>query len=123
MISQFINWWYGPGWRQAQHYFGNTTRHIYYGLSVPILLRTLFDPWRRIVTPKSDDPIAALKSTGDNLVSRGVGTTIRLATLTVAGICLAGVGMMTAVVLGLWFIWPLVGPAAVVIGIVMAATV
>ncbi len=120
MISQFISWWYGPGWNDAQKYFGLTGKHIYYGLSVATLMRTLFDPWRRIVTPTDNDPIAALKAWGDNLVSRSVGATIRLATLIVAGILLCGMGLVGVLILGLWFIWPLAGPAAVIMGIILA---
>jgi hypothetical protein len=120
MISEFFNWWYGPGWRDMQASLSQTARRIYYGLSVATLLSTLFDPWRRIITPASDDPIAAFKAWGDNLVSRGVGAVIRLATLLVAGLCLAGIGILAVIVLGLWFVWPLAGPAMVIIGASLA---
>ena len=80
--------------------------------SAQILLRTLFAPWRRIVTTPGAGLDAKLRAVGDNLVSRAVGFTVRLIVLFTAGIMLLIVGIVAIVEL---VAWPLVPVAAVLL--------
>lgn len=84
--------------------------------SVPILLRTLLAPWRRIITYPGASLEARLRAAGDNSISRLVGFTVRTTVLIAAGVML----VLTATV-SLMFIvaWPLV-PLAIPVLIVLA---
>jgi hypothetical protein len=82
--------------------------------SVPILIRTLFAPWRRIITYPGATIDAKLRAAGDNMVSRVVGFSVRSMVLFSAGVMLVLVAAVAALQL---IIWPLI-PVAVVVAIV-----
>lgn len=85
--------------------------------SVAILLRTLFDPWKRIYT-RSSGIIEYLKAFADNAVSRFVGFWVRIVVLLTALI----VGLATVVVGGLvvmaWPFLPLMAIGLIIYGLV-----
>lgn len=107
-------WWYGQGWlavvRGAQKRMVKTAR----AFSVPILLRTLFAPWRRIITYPGASLEAHMRAFADNLVSRAVGFTVRIFVLIAAGLGLAVMGVVAVFEM---LAWPLV-PLAIVVAIV-----
>jgi hypothetical protein len=107
-----LSWWYGSGWAGVL----SATRRRLGGLSeafsLKILLRTLFAPWKRVVTAPGAGLDAKLQAMGDNLVSRLVGFTVRFlvlltATVAFAAFCVAGLVEL--------IVWPLLPPAAVVL--------
>ena len=110
LAVEFFIWWYTRGWSRTvldlRRRLTNTLRLF----SVPILARTLFAPWRRIVTYPAAGLAGRLKAMGDNLVSRSVGFVVRVLTLLIAGIMLLAVAVFSA---GLIIVWPLL-PLAVV---------
>lgn len=85
--------------------------------SVTTLLRTLFAPWRRIVTYPGAGLAAHLRAMSDNLVSRMVGFTVRLFVLTAAIITLFLVAVVALVEIVAWPLVPLVAVVAVVKGL------
>jgi hypothetical protein len=86
--------------------------------SASSILRTLFAPWRRVMTNPGDDISTRVKAMGDNLVSRGVGFTVRLFTLLIAGLLLVVVGIVNVCLI---IIWPFL-PLAIVLAIVKGIT-
>jgi hypothetical protein len=114
LAAQFFVWWYGEGWRSqaraGQRRLTRTARTF----SAPLLLRTLFAPWRRVVTDPGAGLDAKLRAMGDNLVSRAVGFTVRIFVLLTAGIMLFVMSVVAIVEL---VAWPFV-PLAIVFGIV-----
>jgi hypothetical protein len=116
MLSLF-NWWYGAGWagviRSTWRRLANLARMF----SIPILLRTLFAPWRRIITYPSAGIDAKLRAFGDNLVSRCIGFTVRLFALIAAAVMLVLVSCMGLVELIAWPLIPLAGITLVVKGL------
>lgn len=102
---QLFSWWYGPGWKQAAAGVQARLTGVSHMFSVPILLRTLWSPWRRIVTNAGSGIDAKIRALGDNMVSRAIGFTVRLLVLITAGCML----LLTALA-GLVFvvIWPLI---------------
>lgn len=118
-IAAFLTWWYTEGWSDAANRIRARIRSLYLELSVDMLLRTLFAPWRRITTPPGTSLGDHVRAWLDNLVSRCVGAAVRLITL---GIALGG---MTALAIGggiwlvLWPILPALGPALIIIGLVV----
>ena len=106
----FIRWWYGAGWKGVSVGVQRRMDHTAQSFSVPTLVRTLFAPWKRIVTAPGAGIDAHLRAMGDNAVSRLVGFTVRLTVLFSAGVSLAfmaGAGLLQIV------LWPLIPPAAI----------
>ena len=115
MVLEFFFWWYGPGWldtiKRVWHRVVATTQIF----SVPILLLTLFSPWKRVVSESDGSLDMILRTAVDNLVSRAVGFVVRLVAIIVS------FGMTTvALVVGVLIIvlWPLL-PIAAVASLVM----
>lgn len=84
--------------------------------SVPSLMRTLFAPWKRIVTNPGAGLNAHLSAIGDNLVSRAIGFTVRVFVLIAA---LVSIVIIVAVGVVQIVLWPLV-PLLIVYGLVMS---
>jgi hypothetical protein len=110
----WLTWWYGRGWAQTVtqvHGLLKATSRLF---SVPILLRTLFAPWKRIITYPGASLDAKLRAFADNMVSRAIGFAVRLLVLVTALI----METLTLSLGAVWvIIWPLL-PAAVVVLVV-----
>jgi hypothetical protein len=112
LAIDFILWWYGAGWRELVRRYGVLIASIINSLSVPILLRTLFSPWRRIITYSDHSLIEGLKAALDNAVSRLVGFGVRTVVLISALVLV--VGAVLAAVVSI-VIWPVLPVAAIVL--------
>src|SRR5258706_12511192 len=86
LVVAFLTWWYGPGWGDATRRLTNRINGTYQGFSVPILMRTMFQPWQRITTPPGSSLQQKMRTLIDNLVSRAVGFTVRLMAIIAAGL-------------------------------------
>jgi hypothetical protein len=107
MVFELLNWWYGPGWVQAIKRIYKWAQGISMALSAGQLLRSLFEPWHRIVSVGGRSLDAKVRNAIDNLVSRMVGASVRTLVLITAG-----AAMVVAVILGIFVavVWPLVPP-------------
>ena len=107
MVFELLGWWYGPGWAQAIRRIYKWAHGISLELSAGQLLRSLFEPWRRIVSVGGRSFDVKIKNFLDNLVSRGVGASVRTLVLITAG-----AAMIAAVIFGIFvaIIWPLIPP-------------
>lgn len=108
----FFKWWYGAGWLDAAGRLKDGLQRLYLTFSVPMLLKSLFKPWRQIIAPKDPNAQIGLKVRGavDNLISRFIGFWVRLLTILTAlglSIVIASAGLVMLVV------WPLL-PALIV---------
>lgn len=76
---------------------------VYFGFSIPILVRTVFAPWRRDIESAANQPLTVqLRVIVDNLVSRVFGAVVRLSTLVIGGLAV----IITGLVVGLaWMLW------------------
>ena len=81
LVVAFIQWWYGPGWKDAAGRLTAKIHETYLSFSVPSLLRTMFAPWRRITSPPGASLQDKLRAVIDNTVSRLVGFVVRLIAL------------------------------------------
>jgi hypothetical protein len=104
----FFSWWYGHGWNEAAHNFTKRFQKVSRAFSVRLLLKTLFSPWRRIISYPGASFGEHLRAWADNLVSRIVGFFVRLLVLVVALISLFVAALVSIVEL---IIWPLLPPA------------
>ena len=110
MVFELLSWWYGPGWVQAIKRVYTWAHDISLALSAGQLLRSLFEPWRRIVSAGGRSLDVKVKNFFDNLVSRAVGATVR------SFVLLAAVAaMVAAVIFGIFVAvaWPL-APLAII---------
>ena len=111
MLLEFLYWWYGPGWLGTVKRIGHRVVAIMQIFSVPILLATLFSPWKHIVSQSDGSFDMMLRSLVDNLVSRTVGFFVRIIVIstslilttiaTIIGFCIA-------------VLWPLIPASAMV---------
>ena len=117
MALAFFGWWYGAGWRQVARNVGLRLTKTSHMFSVPILLRTLFAPWRRIMTYPGAGLGERVRALGDNLVSRAVGFTVRIFVLVTVSVLLLLVGIAGIIEIALWPLAPLGVVVAIVKGI------
>jgi hypothetical protein len=93
-------------------------RDTYLWFSVPILLRTLFAPWRRITTPPGGSLQQKFRALIDNALSRVIGLIVRLLAIVAAGALLTVYAVFGGLLLVLWPAIPLLGPALIVGGLI-----
>ena len=118
LLVAFISWWYGPGWRDASAQLKDRLRTTVLTFSVPILLRTMFAPWRRIISPPGSSLQQKARALVDNAVSRAVGFAVRLLALVSAGIIIAVYCIFGGLILVLWPVLPILGPVLIVVGVI-----
>lgn len=119
LFIDMITWWYGPGWVQR---LSNLKMHLanwmkYFSLG--ILLKTLFQPWKQIVTVTGNGTSLGAKKDAliDNLVSRFVGFLVRSSVFFFALIVMATVLLLSLAYVIIWPLIPLLPVAFVVLGL------
>lgn len=85
--------------------------------STTILLRTLFSPWRRIITYPGAGLDARLRAFGDNLVSRCIGFTVRSFVLLAAAIAFLVIGAASIAEIVIWPLIPVLAAGLIVKGL------
>jgi hypothetical protein len=117
LALDLIRWWYSQGWQEWMRRSEAWLTGIYQGFSVPILAGTLFAPWKRITTYAGKSLPEQLHAFADNLVSRFVGSFVRIIVLFVALIALALGSIVAAIGILVWFALPPLAVALIVIGL------
>ncbi len=117
LIMSFFSWWYGRGWKSVLGSFSPRLRETANNFSVGQLGRTLFAPWRRIITPPGSSFEDKMRALGDNLVSRAVGFVVRLCVLLAALVCVAVIAVVTLAEMIIWPLLPLAVPGFLVAGL------
>lgn len=110
MLVEFVIWWYSTGWIETFQRVGGRVKAVWRMFSVPILLRTLFAPWRRIISAPGKSIDQIFRGMIDNTVSRLVGFTVRCFAL-FAAILLTGLALVVGLVIVV--AWPLLPPAVI----------
>jgi hypothetical protein len=119
LAVSFFTWWYGHGWAQVVHNFRPRLQQIAGNFSVGQLIRTLFAPWRRIITYPGASISERFKAWGDNLVSRVVGFVVRLFVLIAAVLVLVVVAAALLIEILLWPLLPIAAVGLIVAGFVI----
>jgi hypothetical protein len=117
LALDFITWWYGAGWTGVFRATQKRLHSLSEMFSINILLRTLFSPWRRIISYPGAGLDARLRAFGDNIVSRCIGFTVRFMVLLTAAFGFAFLGIIGMVELVLWPFVPLAGVALIIRGL------
>lgn len=117
LAASFISWWYGAGWKLITKNVSRQMDGVLSSFSVPTLLRTIFAPWKRIVTPPGSGIAEQVRAMGDNLISRLVGFTVRLSALIAATVCMALIAVIGVIEVVLWPLLPLLLPVCIILGL------
>jgi hypothetical protein len=104
----FFYWWYGSGWQEINKKMFKNISSIGRALSVSLLIRNLFDPWRRITTDSGTGLSFRLQAALDNTISRFVGFAVRLLVLLTALMMTIILAILALIQL---ILWPLLPPA------------
>ena len=116
LIISFFHWWYGAGWKQQFVDYRTRVERISELFSIDILLKTMFSPWKQIVTHARADQSFKAKQAAfvDNIVSRVVGFFVRLFTLITGVVAILAVVIFGFILVLLWPIIPIL-PAILII--------
>ena len=106
LVGEYIHWWYGPGYLWLLRGIGGRLHRLALSFSVPILIRTLFAPWKRIISYGGTGLQAQLRAAVDNAVSRLVGFMVRVVVLVVAALLMAVTALIGLILLILWPLAP-----------------
>ncbi len=114
LVLSFFSWWYGRGWKMVLDSFGPRLKNVAINFSVAQLLRTLFQPWRRIISYPGASLDAKIRAWGDNLVSRAIGFVVRFCVLVAALFTFIFVALFTVVEVIVWPLLPLAVPGCLI---------
>jgi hypothetical protein len=118
MFSQFFIWWYGRGWRELIQSFPKRLQTTADNFSVNTLLRTIFAPWRRVVSYPGRSLSDHFHAWLDNLVSRVIGFIVRFIVLVAAAFAMAAVGVVTLIEIITWPCIPFAVIGCIILGII-----
>ena len=119
LVLSFLSWWYGSGWKHVFDSLGPRLHGVSVSFSVAQLLRTLFQPWRRIISYPGASLQAKMQAKLDNLISRAIGFTVRLGVLIGALFAYLFVGLFTILEVLLWPLLPLAVPGCLIAGLLL----
>jgi len=117
VIMEFITWWYTRGYAKLIQTLSRRLQRIAQTFSVPLLIRTLFAPWRRIITYGGTSFIDGLKAMLDNFISRVVGAGVRIIVIGVAGVSMLAVTLIGLILMVLWPLAPILAVGLIVRGV------
>jgi hypothetical protein len=110
MLFELFFWWYGKGWLNAWKTARDWVTKVQMEFSMPELFKSLFSPWKRIVSLPGRSMDEKIRAMIDNLISRVIGFLVRFLALIAAAICIvlaAIAGLARAIA------WPLIPPAVI----------
>jgi hypothetical protein len=112
-----ISWWYGRGWVGQSKRMLLRFKSTLDFFSIGQLLSTLFSPFRQISASPSggSDFASALRNTFDKLISRIIGSIIRLATIIFGFIVIIFQAVYELLIMIGWWILPLLPIAGFVL--------
>lgn len=114
VIIDLFSWWYGTGWITLAQGVGHRLSAVLRFFSVPMLLGSLFSPFRQISAANTGGPLGVqLRAWGDRTFSRFMGMIVRLLVILVGVAALAVTAVFGLVII---ILWPLV-PVLPVIGL------
>lgn len=117
LFAEFFTWWYSRGFIELFLRIRRSIVGIWSKLSVTILLKTLFEPWRRIVSESGGSIRDKSRALIDNAVSRMVGFVIRISVIIAAIIITAVIAVGGLVVLVIWPVAPVLVPLTLFLGL------
>lgn len=110
VILQFWAWYYTTAVKGLIKTWRNFIIFVQEYYSIPLLLRTLFYPWRRDITKygRGFSIKNFLETLSFNLISRSIGFVVRSVTIVIGLFCLVGVIILGFLILITWLVLPVV---------------
>ncbi|HSX44714.1 MAG TPA: hypothetical protein VLF39_01200 [Candidatus Saccharimonadales bacterium] len=106
MLFELVTWWYGKGWLDTLNRIKRQIQGIWRMFSILILLKTLFDPWKRIISPPGKSLDAMWRALVDNLISRLIGFVVRVLVIIAAFVVTTMAAIVGAVMAIGWVLLP-----------------
>ncbi|PIR46979.1 MAG: hypothetical protein COV07_01430 [Candidatus Vogelbacteria bacterium CG10_big_fil_rev_8_21_14_0_10_45_14] len=122
-ITAYFRWHYVEGVRDLVSLWRDLIVFLNHFFSIPLLLRTLFYPWRRMDDKRrngSFDPSGFFEDMIVSLLMRLVGLWVRLPTIFVGVILLVLMIVLFPVIVLLWLILPLFAIVFIISGLFVA---
>lgn len=107
VLIEFFVWWYGRGWRQAAEGSINLIKKVQLTFSMAVLVRTLFSPWKQIVSIPGRSLEEKMRAMLDNFISRIIGFFVRFFVLGAAAFLVLGAALAGLVMTLAWPFIPL----------------
>ncbi len=117
LITDMLTWWYGPGWLHVLQSAKDSTRKLYYSLSVKQMLRTLFAPWKEDRVEGGQGIDQMMQAMVMNLVARLIGFIIRMIFIVAWLMGTALLFLAASVLFVLWLVFPIIPFIAIALGI------
>jgi hypothetical protein len=118
LFLEFFRWWYGDGWQEVAERSIGIVKKVELSFSLSTLLKTLFSPWKMIVTAPGRSFDDKMRAALDNLISRTIGFFVRLFSLITALILIIGASIIGIVMTAGWPFIPLLIVLSAVKGII-----
>ncbi len=119
-IFDYFVWHYSRAFRDVSSFWMNMAWFVMHFFSMPLLLRTLFSPWKRVTTEHSKEGFEDLAETVIfNIMSRVVGSLIRSVLFIMGLITLLLLFLGYVSFLILWMFLPVVALMSFVGGITL----
>lgn len=121
IIPIFWRWYYTEAIKNILKGWKNFIIFSLEYFSIPLLLKTLFAPWRRDITrrPRGLDVKQLFECLIFNLISRGVGFIVRFLTICVGILFFFGVIILGVAFFVLWIVLPLLFLALFVLSLTL----
>lgn len=110
IIPLFWKWYYTQGAKDILSAWRNFILFALEYFSIPLLLKTLFSPWKRDITkkPRGLDLKRLFQYLAYNTISRGIGFFMRFLTICAGILFLFMVFVLGAIFFVLWIFLPLI---------------
>lgn len=112
LLIEFFSWWYLDGWKKLATEIELKVNRLWYLFSIPTLVKTLFAPWKRMITSPGKTIQDHIRAIGDNFVSRLVGFFVRAIVIVAAVVVISFAGVVGLVAI---IAWPLMPPVIVLL--------
>jgi len=124
VLWAYILWHYGRGFSELAHFWASIILFINHFFSIPLLIRTLFSPWRRMGEATRRGGLHIGDYFGDlvvGLLMRIVGFAVRMPTIIIGCIFLIGSVLLFPVLFLVWLLLPPFALLLIVFGLYYAA--
>lgn len=117
VIINLFTWWYAEGYRDLLSRLRDRIFRVWHFFSVDLLFKTLFAPWKQIITYPGKSIQAQMRALLDNLVSRLVGFAVRTIIILAAIITIAATALIGAIIFVLWPLAPVLVVGLIIWGL------
>ena len=119
MGTEMLRWWYAKGWGMVGSGLLRKLARATDFFSLKLLLRTLFEPFKQISNRSVDGSLEArFRAFIDRLISRIVGTVVRLGLLIIGLILIVIEAVLGIALLIAWPVVPLMPIASIILTVV-----